>query len=632
MIIRNPPPVDFAKDQIICLSDGASRESALAQVIQHRLDRQGCPEKSRRILADEFTVERPNVRNPLPKAEQYRVAAEKIQEAVRNKRRVVLFGDYDCDGVTSLALVHDSLLAAGLPERKLNCFIPRRQEHGYGLTMASLASCMRKFRPELLIALDCGTNSRQEVDRLNQEGIDSIVVDHHTPGKSLPETVLFNPKAWPSLPDQFWDLQLLSAAGLSFLLVQALADELHLQSWDESRALLLAGLGTYVDQVPLLGINRTLVKQSLHLAQSGKLQLVPGLDFLERIRQSNEYAKGPLTERTYGFFLGPCLNAPGRLGDAKEALRLLLAKEPSKAQRLAQRCFEKNKRRQEIQKPITKRAIKLAEGQGQTPVIFLAGENWHPGVVGIVASDVKEVVNRPVIVCSGQEDEQGKVVWKGSGRSIEEYNLGEKIQEAMDRKFIERGGGHPMAAGLSFREDQRDPLQNFLATTSGLDGQKFAAKREIVAYANCFKEKVWHGIYRALEPFGSGHPEPSLIMRNAVLLAEPEPLPKRELGRPDGEERPNAGEPTTIDPSWLGKDVWGVVGTFLVNDESVRIQCTDLTQAKDWKVGQAYDLDLKLTGWRDYRGETRFGFRVKKPGDHLNRLEVWSGGDGGDAD
>jgi len=598
MIIRKPPEVNFAKDKIVCLTAGGSRDEVLAEYVQRRLDALKCPARIRPYLASEFLIARPHLRNPMTKTAPFAAAAGKIKAALRLKKKIVLFGDYDCDGITSIALLHDYLRAAGLPANKCATFIPLRHVHGYGLTMAALKRCVKIHRPEFLIVLDCGTNRHVEIDWLNAQGIDSVIVDHHLPAEGeQPDAPLINPKAWSELPDDCWDLKLASAAGLSFLLVQGMAD--GLKTWDEERAILLAGLGTYVDMVPLVGINRLLVQHSLHHARTGGLKKVPGLLKLEQFRQSNKFTVGPLTEQTYGLFIGPCLNAPGRLGDAKDALHLLLAENPPAVKRLAKKCFFLNERRKSIQRGISEQALTAAGAKKNAKVIFLADKNWHAGVGGIVASDVKEKFNRPVIVCARQDDGKGGGFWKGSGRSIEEFNLGQAIQTAVKDEVIDGGGGHEMAGGLFFKEEQREKFERWVNETSGLDEKQFVRKVEIIAPAETFDAETWFGIYRALEPFGNGNPEPSLIASDVVLASVPLKL---------GKDRDESGDPSVKKAA--ARDVWAMRAVFEKNKKPISIESTDLAHAKKWKKRSRYNFDLVLTSWR--RGKIQiYGFRVR---------------------
>ena len=590
MIIRKPPPVNFETDKIFCLTDGDSRDEVIAQYVQHRLNQLKCPPSFRREMGEEFVVELPALRNPLPKTAAYKMASAKIRAAVAAKKRIVLFGDYDCDGVTSVALLHDFLRAAGLPTSKLAAFIPLRHVHGYGLTMPAVQRCVKRHRPELLIVLDCGTNSREEIDWLTEQGIDSVIVDHHLPSDSkTAETTLLNPKAWVCSKDNSWDLQLLSAAGLAFLLVHGMAGELRLTAWDCDRAILMAGLASYVDLMPVVGLNRILVKHALRLARKADgIGKVPGLAALEQLRQASKFTAGVLDEKTFGLFLGPCLNAPGRLGDAKHALQLLLAQDAASARKAAVKCFNCNEERKKIQSPLTARALGAAGKLRDAKVIFVADKGCHPGVGGIVASDVKEAFNRPAIIASWQEAENADGgFWKASGRSIEQCNLGEIIHDAVAEKMIEGGGGHEMAGGFSFTEKQRKKLERWLNDASGLDEKDFVRKVEIIAPAEKFDAKTWYGIYRAVAPFGNGNVEPSLVARGVKLTGQPHRLKKDGDGtaEPDGEKAAT-------------REVWALRGAFQKDGNTIAIDSTNLPQAENWLVGGQYDFDLVLTEWR----------------------------------
>ena len=628
--------MNFAVDQIVPLTAGGDRNSVIKQAFEYRLNQVKCPDSVRHVFHQELQFDRPYLRNPLAKRKEFEAAAEKIMAAVHAQKKIVLFGDYDCDGVTSITLLHDFLMAAGLRRENCSTFIPDRHRHGYGLSKEALASCVAAHKPELLIVLDCGTTSYAQIDWLNENKIDSVVVDHHLPDKESIKTVLINPKAWLEPPDDEWELKLLSAAGLSFLLVQAMVKKFKIGSWDKERAYLIAGLGTYVDMVPLIGINRTLVKHSLFLAihqpsaenvESCLRSCSLGLACLEDIRQMDEFMAGPLTETTYGFYLGPCLNAPGRLYDPRDALDLLLTRDKTTAAELAERCYKINEKRKKIQKQATEQALEMAKKQINSKVILLADKAWHAGVVGIVASDVKEVYNRPVIVCAWQEEkkkgeEKEGGYWKGSGRSIEQYNLGKKIKEALALGYIFKGGGHEMAGGLSFRESQRETLEEWLNETSGLNPEDFVHKAEIVAEAETFSPGDWNSIYRALGPFGMGNLEPSLVARDVSLTTAPTPLRRKSsddsakikpitqtmlFDQPT--EPPPAGEPPPATET--DDDVWGMRGNFEKYGRMIKIDSTDLDTARTWTVGKQYSFDLVLTEWESRYGKYFYGFRVR---------------------
>ena len=387
---------------------------------------------------------------------------------------------------------------------------------------------------------------------------------------------------------------------LAFLLVHGMAGELRLTAWDCDRAILMAGLASYVDLMPVIGLNRILVKHALRLARKAdRIGKVPGLAALEQLRQASKFTAGVLDEKTFGLFFGPCLNAPGRLGDAKHALRLLLAQDAAVAKKAAAKCFNCNEERKKIQSPLTARALGAAGKLRDAKVIFVADKGCHPGVGGIVASDVKEAFNRPAIIASWQEAENPDGgFWKASGRSIEQCNLGEIIHDAVAEKMIEGGGGHEMAGGFSFTEKQRKKLERWLNDASGLDENDFVRKVEIIAPAERFDARTWFGIYRALEPFGNGNAEPSLVARGVKLASTP-----LKLGKNEAASDPN--QKMTV-----ARSVWAYRAVFEKSGNSITIESTDLAHAEKWNKGSQYDFDLVLTEW-ERRGNRIIGFRVQ---------------------
>jgi len=361
-------------------------------------------------------------------------------------------------------------------------------------------------------------------------------------------------------------------------------------------------LATCVDVMKLVGINRVLVKHSLYHAQKGGLIKLPGLWELEKLRQSKTpkpFTPDPLTEKTYGFFFGPCLNAPGRLGDAKHALHLLLAENVIAAKKQAGKCYTLNERRKAIQRKGSKLVMSAAGEKRNSKVIVVADKKLPAGVGGIIASDLREEFNRPVIVCAWQTDGKGGGYWKGSGRSIEEFNLGQAIQDAVQVGVIDDGGGHEMACGLSFAEEKLDAFVKWINENSGLDKKQFVRKVEIIAPAETYDAKTWFGIYRALEPFGNGNAEPSLIVRRGRLVSIPLKLGKDDNGCADSDEKKT-----------VARSVWALRAVFEKRRNSISIECIDLASAEKWTKNRRYNFDLVLTEWQ--RGINRiFSFRVR---------------------
>jgi single-stranded-DNA-specific exonuclease len=355
---------------------------------------------------------------------------------------VVLFGDYDVDGVTSCALLEEVLRHLGW---QVQCYLPNRMEEGYGLGQTAALNCVQQLSPKLILAVDCGSTSVATIAWLQGQGVDVVVLDHHQFGKEKPAAVaLVNPWLAPVGPGGKVPFGELCSVGLAFKLAHALVKTGRKEGWPgaldyDVRPLLdLVALGTIADMVPLSGENRILVTAGLRrLNQTVR----PGLLALRE-------AAGLRDEiGTYevGFQLGPRLNAAGRLEDATEALRLLQASKRAEAQLLAKGLDDRNRERQAIERGMVEEIMKEVE-QGFDPardfVIVVGRSDWHIGVVGIAASRVLQRFYRPVIILGGDGEH-----WRGSGRSIEGFDLAAALRQC-DSLLIKHGG-HPMAAGIT---------------------------------------------------------------------------------------------------------------------------------------------------------------------------------------
>src|SRR5437762_12824303 len=344
-------------------------------------------------------------------------AVTRIFSALDRHERIVLFGDYDVDGVTSLALLAETLSAYGVAP---DLFLPLRMEEGYGLSRESIERCLEQFHPQLLIALDCGTSSAAEIVDLGARGIDVIVLDHHEPKSDLPECVaIVNPKIDPASPFHY-----LCSVGIVFKLCHALLKTRPID-FDLKSKLDLVALGTVADIVPLRGENRTLVQRgAIEIARSTR----PGLKKLIEVSG----VKAPIFTEDIGYRLGPRLNAAGRLSTAEKSLRLLLTQDETEASELAEFLDKQNRERQEVEKQIFAAAeekISHEFDSKRDAAIVVFERDWHPGVLGIVASRIVHKYHRPAIVIG--LDENG--VGKGSGRSIKGLNLVKTLTRCADR-------------------------------------------------------------------------------------------------------------------------------------------------------------------------------------------------------
>ncbi len=474
-------------------------ETGLPSLLTHLLAQRGITtaEKARDFLVPKLaTLGDPRLLPEMP------AAVERMLKAVDEKQKVVLYGDYDVDGVTSMALLHLVLKAYGL-ETKL--FLPSRMEEGYGLSMDGLAKCFELFgKPDLLIALDCGTTSLNETAWLAEQGVDCVIVDHHelSPLGKPKCLAMVNPKL-----GEEWHY--FCTAGLVFKVSHALLKTRPAPNFDLKETLDLVALGTVADLVPLVSENRLLVRRGLEaLGQTQRL----GLRALKQLAGVD----GLVQTHHVSFRLGPRLNAAGRLDTAAKALELLLAPEMETAAELANLLEAQNKDRQNVEQAVHAEAEAMLGTLGDLDdlsAIVLGSRNWHPGVIGIVASRISRLCHRPTILVSFGEDGVGK----GSGRSIPGFSLVEAIEVC--NEHLLGGGGHAMAAGISVEESKFDSFRVAFsaAARKALSDEAMTPLLELDAEVK-LKDLTLSFLenYKLMEPFGQKNPEPLFFCRRVM--------------------------------------------------------------------------------------------------------------------
>ena len=442
-------------------------------------------------------------------------AVTRILAALDRQERIAIFGDYDVDGVTSLALLAEILRAyGGAPE----LFLPLRLEEGYGLSRESVDRCVEQHNPQLLIAVDCGTSSVVEIADLAQGGVDVIVLDHHEPKSDLPDCVaIVNPKIDSQSPFHY-----LCSAGIVFKLCHALLKTRPVE-FDLKSKLDLVALGTVADIVPLQGENRTFVQRGAieiarhwtSLSDRRTRSTRPGLKRLIEVSG----VRPPILPEHIGFRLGPRLNASGRLSNAQRSLQLLLTQDEAEAASLADFLDTQNRERQEIEKQVFLAAEEQIGGDFdpmRDAAIVVAANGWHPGVLGIVASRISRKYHRPTIVIGFEGNSTGK----GSGRSIEGLNLVEALNRC--RGSLQKYGGHEMAAGLTIREsDIGDFSEAFRGAARELlsdeDLQPCLRLDHELMFSDLNGDFLqWHEM---LQPFGNGNPAPLFFAREVEPVA-----------------------------------------------------------------------------------------------------------------
>ncbi len=473
------------------LNRGFSEPDPIARFLEPRL----------KNLADPFLL--PNMQ----------AAVDRLIQAHAEKQELVIFGDYDVDGVTSTTLLYEFLTSLGW---LAHCYLPHRMDEGYGLSQSGVENCLQKFPVKLLLAVDCGSTACEQIAWMSERGVDVLVLDHHQVSQPPPVAVaLVNPQLQrePDFPPGSQSFTELCSVGLAFKLAHALlkhgraAGLPGAQEFDLRQFLDLVALGTIADLVPLTGENRILVSAGL---QRLTTTTRPGLVALKEVAG----IKGRVGGYEVGFQLAPRLNAAGRLENAEEALRLLLAKNIAEAMPIAESLSARNTERQGIERSICEEAIGAIRARFDATKDFVLVEGqllWHIGVVGIVASRVLQEFYRPTFIIGGEGEE-----WRGSGRSIEGFDLAAALRECSD--LLVRHGGHAMAAGLSIRSDKLDAFRERMNTVARrmlkseqlqpslrLDGE--ITTRELSV------QRVQE--LQRLEQTGMGNPRVQLCLRNA---------------------------------------------------------------------------------------------------------------------
>jgi len=426
-----------------------------------------------------------------------REAIERILLAIDRRERIVLYGDYDVDGVTSLALFTRILRRLGADPHP---FLPLRMDEGYGLSPEGLSRCIAAHRPELLLALDCGTCSVAEIASLRAQGIDVLVFDHHESKTERPPCLsLVNPKLGT-------DFHYLCSVGIVFKACHALLKERPVAGIDLREYLDIVALGTVADIVPLKGENRILV-------QRGLLQLEKSRWTGIRALIDSAGISAPFTPADIGFKLGPRINAAGRLASAEQALELLLTEDHARARTLAAALSGQNRERQEVEKAIHREALSIVEKEFSPDhaAIIVAGDGWHPGVLGIVASRLSKAYHRATFVIGFDETGLGK----GSGRSIEGLSMVSALTSCSEH--LVKFGGHEMAAGLTI---QRESFPGFQATFRRQARQLLTDEQlrprlyldAEVSLADLHFDFLAH--HETLQPFGIGNSQPLFLARN----------------------------------------------------------------------------------------------------------------------
>ena len=455
----------------------------------------------------------PTLRAALPDPDRLKgmaTAVERLASAVMQGERIAVFGDYDVDGATSSALLRRYFAAVG---SDLDIYIPDRRREGYGPNAPAMLA-LREKGISVVVTVDCGTGAHEALAAAADAGLDVIVVDHHVAESKLPPAVaIIN----PNRIDESGEHGELAAVGVAYLLIIGLNRALRGAGWFDNKVepdllawLDLVALGTICDVAPLTGINRALVTQGLKVM--GRRANV-GLKALADVAGLTE-APGAYHA---GFVLGPRVNAGGRVGQSDLGARLLSTSDATEAADLAHRLDDFNRERQAIEATVLNDALERVERVADDlgSLVFVAGEGWHPGVIGIVASRLKERFNRPACVVA-LDGPQGH----GSGRSVRGVDLGAMIIAARQAGILAKGGGHAMAAGFTVERDRIDDLGAFLEDRIGQSVSDSGVVPTLMIDGSVKVGGASLDLVQALErvgPFGAGNPEPRFAIADARI-------------------------------------------------------------------------------------------------------------------
>jgi single-stranded-DNA-specific exonuclease len=451
------------------------------------------------------------------------LAARRIAQAVRDGRKIVLYGDYDVDGITGLAILYAVLQLVGIKPGCLDFYVPHRLEEGYGVNLEAVRKVVADGA-NLLVTVDCGISAAEPLAEASAAGVDVIVTDHHTPPEVLPAGTIVH----PSLPGSAYPNPDLSGSGVAFKLAWQIAREVcgnHRVDPPMREFLLdatcLAALGTIADVVPLVGENRSLAVHGLRGLPTSKL---PGLVAL---LESAGLSDSKLDAYHVGFILAPRLNACGRMGHARLAVELLTTARPQRCREIAEYLAKQNAARQKVEQEITEQASEMVRAGGQDAVdcraIVLASDQWHGGVIGIVASRLVEEFGRPAVLIAVNGDGNGQ----GSGRSIRGFHMHSAL--AACSTHLVSFGGHAMAGGIRIRRDDVPAFTAAMQQYAAANIRPEQLRPELRIDAQTTLPALGCAVVEHLSrlaPFGQGNPPPVVAIRGCRLV-----VPPRRMGR-----------------------------------------------------------------------------------------------------
>ena len=457
----------------------------------------------------------PKIKNLLPNPlhlKDMKSAIERTYKSIIKSELIGIFGDYDVDGASSTALLARYFLSIN---QKIQTYIPNRQTEGYGPNNLGFNNLISNGA-KIIFTVDCGTLSFGPINFAQKLNVDVIVLDHHQSDVKLPEAcAIVNPNRY----DDTSELNYLCAAGVCFVFLVALNKKLRNENWFKNNKISepnilnfldLVSLGTVCDVVPLIGLNRAIVKQGLKIIKKrSNLGLKTLYDLCNIESQPTTF--------DLGFRLGPRINAGGRVGKASHGAELLISNDPEKTYQIALDLDKSNKERQAIELMLSEQINLEVKNYHNHPVLVMSGNNWHEGIIGIVASRIKEKYNKPTILISLQQN-----IGKGSARSVVGFDIGSQIIKAVQCGILQKGGGHKMAGGFILKKENIPTFRDFLIKNFEKSNINSSASTNLYLdsiIAPSALNEVFFDEINCLAPFGSGNSEPKFVIENIKVIS-----------------------------------------------------------------------------------------------------------------
>ncbi len=452
----------------------------------------------------------PSIKNFLPNPNcliDMEKSSLRTLEAIKKKEKIGVFGDYDVDGATSAAILGKYFDILNI---NYEIYIPDRKTEGYGPSIKGFKELIDKG-VGIIFTVDCGTLSFEAIDYAKSKNIDVIVLDHHQSEINLPNAFsVVNPNRL----DDKSNLQYLCAAGVTFMFLVSTNKQLRSADWFKNNSLEepnllnfldLVSLGTICDVVPLVGLNRAIVKQGLKILKLKKnLGIKTLLDVCKIDAHPSIYH--------LGYVLGPRINAGGRVGKCSHGANLLINSDPKEVFKLATELDYFNNERRMLENDLLDKILKMNEIQSSDPIIILAGKNWHEGIIGIVAARLKDKFNKPTIIISLDEK-----IGKASARSIAGFDIGSAIIAAVQKKILIKGGGHKMAGGFSIETSKIENFKEFILKRYNNNRNSLSEQKPLYLDSKIAPSAInleFYNKINALSPFGSGNPEPKFVIED----------------------------------------------------------------------------------------------------------------------